>query len=441
MADHSRPTMVDRFERAFVLSTSRALFLVVAVLAALALFGGGAAFAWSMAPPIRGGDPPMPPEPSSPEVTLADVLAVLDAPADESEDYSGDFGEPSFVAAELAASGDIEGSEAARFAELATRLASFFDTTRYPWLSEMKTVCTYRAYRGQCFNWDTRVDRKGVVDILNDALPKFDRADQVPLLQAMVDLMPLCSDEDTRFVAIGTVVDVVSATKGADSGTLSALRSMLAGPPVAEGQPAQLLPSATAQEYMGGILRARKRGAPPELVREWILAIPRLHARFGYDMSGNPNRVEGLVATWQALQGTLPELAGQRIEGISAIAAAAPEGRRPEVVRAYGDLVRARASAAQRDYEDQLQAREFEIARLDAEVAASKEKKAVLRVTASSIVGTAFAVIAGVGLLLALLAVERNTRATRELLGTLRSQASPPLPPSAPASAPAAPLP
>ena len=72
--------ILDRFERAVILRTSRGLFLLVAIAATLGLAGGGAGLAWSLTPTTRGVDPPEPTAPAPPEVTLADVLGVLDAP-------------------------------------------------------------------------------------------------------------------------------------------------------------------------------------------------------------------------------------------------------------------------------------------------------------------------------------------------------------------------
>ncbi len=428
MSEHS-PSLIDRFERAFVLSTSRALFLCIAVLAALALFGGGLAFAYSITPTLRGADPAEPAVPSVPEVSLADVLAVLDAPEVEYDGEEGEGGGNSFVDAELSGAADAHPGSAESFAALASRLGSFFDQSRYPWLSETQLVCTYRSYYRGCANWENRTVRKGVVEIANESLKGMDSTEQIALLKAIIDVMPLCVDEDTRFVAVGTVIDVAAAAGAVNGDAMAALEAMLLLPtPAGSADPKPVLAANIAQDYMKGVLKARKRGAAPGLVVAWIRAIPELYALFGNDATGQPNRVEGLGASWQALQGTLPELAATRIAGIQGIARAAPEPRRPEIVRAYGDLVRGRAAEAQRTYESALAERRMEMVKLDVAVVEGQEAKSTLRAGATSVVGSAFVLIAGVGLLLALLAVERNTRALREVLVRLEA----PRPPSAP---------
>ncbi|MFN7142443.1 MAG: hypothetical protein ACK4YP_01605 [Myxococcota bacterium] len=398
------------------------MFLFIAVLSGLALFAGGAVFAYSMTPTLRGLDPVEPTPPSPPEVTLADVMTTLDAPSTlEHEAVAG----RSFATAELASGLDEADERSREFASLAGRLGSYFDTTRYPWLSETRVECTYRSYYG-CLNWEEKTVRKGVVEIVNEALKRRDTEAQNALLRALVDVMPLCADEDTRFVGVGAVIDVVNAVGGVDATVMAAFRGMLAPPPAPAdatvGASAAPLSASLATDYLTGVLRARKRGASPTLLAVWLGRVPELHRVFGNDADGASNRVDGLVATWQALEGTLPELAGQRVAGIEAIASQAPEARRPEVVRAYGEIVRDRAAEAGRAYEAALAEREATIARLDAEVAEKKAEKDVLRGTATSVAGSAFALLAGVGLLLALLAVERNTRALREVLAALETK-------------------
>jgi hypothetical protein len=410
-ASNPAVSFLDRFERAFVLSTSRALFLGIAVIAACALFGGGAVFAYTMTPTIRGAEPPMPSPPSPPEVSLSDVLAILDAPK---EVYDG-IAEGDFVEAALVGGAPGSEQEDQRFSELAIKLGSFFDQSRYPWLSETQTVCSYRSYYG-CYSWENKTVRKGIVEMLNEVLKSRALEEQLVLLQAMVELMPLCIDEDTRFIAIGTVVDLVNAAGKMNDEHLAAVKAILTPPANADGTPGAVLSASLAQDYMKGILKARKRGAHPRLLSVWMSAIPELYTLFGNDINGQSNRIEGMVASWLALQGTLPELVEARLEGIKTIARAAPEPRRPEIIRAYGDIVRNQAAEAQRQYQNALKQRELTLAQLDADVKARDAEKTSLRAGASSIVGIAFMLIAGVGLLLALLAVERNTRALKDVL-------------------------
>lgn len=429
-----RVPLVDRFERGVILRTSRGMFLLIALGATVGLAGGAAAITYTFTPTVRGADPAPPPVPAPPEVTLSDVMSVLDVP--EPEDGGGDpeGTEPSYEAAELTPMADADGIQATEFTQLADQLKSYFDATKYPWLSETRAVCTYPNYYGGCARWETRTLRKGVVDVVSEAIERAKPDQRAAMLRALVELMPLCADEDTRFLAVGAVIDVVSAAGSVRGEQVAALRALLTEP-LPPGTPAPapgaaptvppVMTAAVAQDLLNGVLRIRKRGAEPRLLVAWLGAARDLHALFDADAEGQSNRVDGLVATWQALQGTLPELASQRIAGIQAIAAGAPGPARPQVVRTYGDLVRARTTAAQKDYQRALAQRQEAIAELDAAAAAGEAKKAELRVGATSVVGAAFAAMASVGLLLALLAVERNTRALRDVL--LRLESRPPL--------------
>ncbi len=450
----AKPPFLDRFERALVLRTSRAMFLLVAVGAAFALAGGGSAFAYSWLPSFRGSDPPEPAPPKPPEVSLADVLAVLDAPVADQNAYDNDGAQASnFEAAQLSTDDKADASQEQEFAALATELQGMFDSTRYPWLSETHAVCAYPSWNGGCFRWETRTLRKGVVQIVNEAEEKADEKQRLLLLKALVDIVPTCATEDDRFLLVGAVLDVVGAAGQVSPDELAAFKGMLTGPTPAagaNGAPAVAtpLPQPVLEDLINAVLRARKRGAEPELLIAWFGAAQSLEAIFakvdlptpgttptvipGVPAPGAPTTattpaaptgptpaVLGLVASWQALQGTLPALASQRLDGIRAIATAAPAARRAEVVNAYGDLVRSRSTSAQREYQQALAARADKIAALNADVAKREGEKADTRIWATSVLGGGFAAMASVGLLLALLAVERNTRALQDLARAL----------------------
>ena len=100
----------------------------------------------------------------------------------------------------------------------------------------------------------------------------------------------------------------------------------------------------------------------------------------------------------------------------------APAPRRPEVIRAWGNLVRSRSLESQVAYERALNERSMIIAELDAAKAETDAKKDELRGPALMALGGAVLTVATVGLLLALLAVERNTRALRELMVGLQGR-------------------
>jgi len=130
----------------------------------------------------------------------------------------------------------------------------------------------------------------------------------------------------------------------------------------------------------------------------------------------------------------------QRIDGLRALVTAAPGPRRAEIIRAWGDLVRARSMEAQSAYEMALAEREAAIAAIDAEKAGTDATKDELRGPALMALGGSVLLVAPVGLLLALLAVERNTRALRELMAGMegrRADRDVPAPERAVASEPA----
>ena len=415
------PGRIERFERRVVLRLSRGLYLFLAAFAALGLVGAGLVLAWTLSPSFRGGDPPVPTPPPPVQVSLEDVLAALD----------GASAKPAAPAAAdaVAMPQEIDTSTDASSQSitlLAERLKALFDATRYPWLSEKKSTCVAPGFDGGCFRYEERVLKKGVVEMVNGALAQRSAGDaQLALLSALVEVVALVEDADAlkrdnaRFVAVGTVVDVTAVfdDAGERATVVAALRDALAP---ANPQGARTpVGSDVATDLLGAVIKARKRGADPAVMATWLQAARDLRALFGVDAGGASTKVDGLVACWEALGGTAPVLASQRIEGIKQIAPRAPEPRRPEVVRAYGRLVRDRSRAAEQEYQARLTERDAEIAAADVAVEMKRQAKQALRGSALTALGGALVAVAVLGLFLALLAIERNTRALRGVMERL----------------------
>lgn len=428
---------VDRFEQRVVWRVSRGLYLVVAGLASLVLLGGAGLLVWGVSPTLRGSDPAEPTAPTPPTVTLAEVLSTLDAPQPEGFAPEGEDA-PSFEPAALAAEEDGDAAYNRRFQELATKLKMMFDDARHPWLSEQSVVCTSRAYYGGCYNYERRTTRVGVVEMVNGRLKRMVNAppeQRLALLQALVDVTgavartePPEPRDDLRFVAIGAALDMVGAAGEVRSDDIVTLVAALSVPGATTDAPRTDVPSDEARSLFNAILAAKKAGADPDLFRSWLASAHTFRPLFTGDAEGKPNDVDGLVAVWEALEGTLSELASQRMEGLRALATQAPGPRRPEVIRAWGNLVRSRSLESQMTYERALNERAMAIAELDAAKAVTDARKDELRGPALMALGGAILTVATVGLFLALLAVERNTRALRELMAGLQRRNEPAVP-------------
>ncbi len=425
--ERSGTEAVDRFEQRVVWRMSRGLYLAVAGVSSLVLVGGAAVLLWGMSPTFRGSDPPAPPEPTPPTVTLEEVMRTLDAPPEGVPDGEA----PTYEAAALDAEDDGDAAYNRRFQELAAKLRMLFDDARYPWLSEQSVVCVSQGYYG-CYDYERRTTRVGAVEMVNGRLKKMSSAppeQRLALLQGLVDVAsavgrttePVARDE-LRFVAVGAVLDMVGAADEVRGEDVTALVQALSLPgPTPEAPRVDVAPE-EARDLFDALLAIRKSGSDPALLRAWLGSVHGLRPLFTGDSEGKPNRVDGLAACWEALQGTLPSLVDQRIEGLRALATAAPGPRRPEIIRAWGDLVRARSMEAQSAYEMALAEREAAIAALDAEKAATDATKDELRGPALMALGGSVLLVATVGLLLALLAVERNTRALRELMAGMEGR-------------------
>lgn len=412
MNEPTTDSKVEGFERGVILRVSRSMYLLLSALASIVAILGVLGITYALLPTMRGADPeePIPPEP--PAVSLDDVMkAVQEAEPEPSEvtvaSLRSESDEP-----------DPDAIRAQRFNDLATALGSLFDKTRYPWLSETENYCKSAGYYG-CYSYGTRIVRKGVVESVNASLSQAPRDQQVDILQALVDVASVVGTgagaserDDIRFVAVGATLDLIAAADGVSAAPVSALRDALAG----GGSPIGL---DAARDVLLATLKIRKRGRDQALLSVWMRAAPRLRGAFGKDAEGESNQVDGLAATWDALQGTVTTLADQRLAAIEAIAMQAEEASRPEIVRAYGTLVRDRSAAAQAAYAQAIDERASAIAALDATAEATRTKKSEVLYQSAAVVASALGALAVLGLFLALLAVERNTRALREVLGRI----------------------
>ena len=144
--------------------------------------------------------------------------------------------------------------------------------------------------------------------------------------------------------------------------------------------------------------------------------MPELHRRFSIDAKGSSNKVEGLTTVWDAIAGGSVVVATQRLERIRALLAEAAEPVRVDVVRVFGRLARERSATATAVYETSVARRDVEISVLEAEHRRAKDEKQAIFKDALMAAGAAIGALAVLGLFLALLAIERNTRAVQEIV-------------------------
>jgi hypothetical protein len=400
---------IDGFERKVVLRLSRALYLLLALGASASLCGGIATFGWGMTPTLEPSDPPPIPPPPTPTIALAEVTAALG----QAEEGSGD-------APVAVAEGSGDSAHDAQFTALARQAGALFDTSRFPWLSKTENHCDIPGW-GDCYHWVTRTTAKGVVEMLDDALGGEEPDVQIALLGAVVDLAsavgtadPAPARDAIRFTSVKATLDLFAANGKVEPVAHEGLRSAMSD------DAHRPRPTSEVQPLLDAVLLAKKKGADPGTQSAWFQAAPgflRLFPPPAPDATAAVDpRVDGLVATWEAVRDASAESVPGRLSALSTLAQAAPASGRAASIRTWGRLVREKTAKDQADYEAAVAKRDAAIAEQKEAVEARKIQKAALVVSATGVVGTALSVLAVLGLFLALLGVERNTRSLQDVL-------------------------
>ncbi len=398
---------LDQFERSVVLRVSRGVYLAMAGTAALLLAGSLVALAYGLAPAAGPAKPPRPAVVQPTPVTSESLLAAITpSPA-----RSGAPARPGTASARRAASASGERPEEPwpEVAAWKATIADRFDTGGPPWLDRVEVSCVQRDWMNRCLRHDRRVLAVGAGTTMNRILEGRSAAEQVTLLETLDGWIALADGDDaeraTHMAAAhslaerwrtetGTPLHALIDAFGSDRlapQVRSALPQVAGRLPAAEVHPAVfvawsewLLPLADELETLDVAEAARVL---------WVLAC-QLPATAIPDAAGT-------------LDATFPSLApSQRAEAV-------------EVLAALHERAAAEARASQ---ERARAAWEQEVSALTASRAQAAARKADARRVALGGGGLALALLAMLGLVLAVLAVERNTRALRELAAPVRAR-------------------
>ena len=407
---------VEVFERRVVLRVSRGLYLTLASIAALALVGSVAVLAYALSPTITGPRPAEPVPPQPPEVTLAEVGRALTPPA------PAQAAAASIAAAEERPAPSDPGSQ--RLDLAVDRLKALFQTDRYPFIAEVRRTCASRFGR-RCTYWQQKLVRKGVTNLVNEALSGTSSADAraqkveaFAAAAAALDARDLDRRDLARFAAVSASAELMQAMRDPSSPVQAALQRTL----TAAGGTSKEMTDERLQlvnDVAAAVHRARKRGASPAAVEAWVAAMPDLWPLFTVGADGESNRVEGLVAAFDATRDAPDGAVVARLAAVKAMASQAPGALRPQYVRAFGELVRERGGQALRDYQRAMAEYRREVEATESAAEATRTAKRAMIYPAASGLGSAIAGLAVLGLFLALLAIERNTRVLEEALREL----------------------
>lgn len=399
---------IDQFEQKVVLRVSRSIYLAFAGLATLSLIGAVLIVVYGLTPTVRGGDPPEPDVPPQQTVGPQEVLAALEEASDEDIVVERWAPEADLRSAISEGTNAADDPMSARLEALLTEIATYFDETRFPWLSMSKSVCASKNWFGDCIRWEKRVSQRGVLTLLDRGTQGLTVAQRVEFLDGVLSTIKLVDAEETRFLAVRAVADMRAAYQRPAGPSLAALVDLFAPPPakrqpLSEGQKAQILEV---------ILQIQKRDAPEETLATFLPTLPRLCGQFSPD--------EAVVAAdlvWVLIGRFSVDELETRLAELHAVLEAAPPDLRVTAIGAFAQVLADKNRRTAEGYESALAERRARIRELDDSYSDRRERKEGARTMGVAGILSGLATIAVIGLLLGLLAVERNTRLLREVLG------------------------
>ncbi len=339
----------ERLEQGYLFVASTATLRLVAFVAGASAVLAAAAFLWFAVPPSRTGVPPEVPLPQlPPKATVGAVRAIAEEPREA---------EP---AAAPQASEPAERTREAPPAPARTRLDEKLDEYRpiaaaigIPVESESRRACV-SAYWGNCLEWGWKVTRRGIGDLLKR------------------DVLPDGTPEEVQIAVLDRARTLFETIEGRGLATLSG----------AEG----------AKTFQASYV---------QVAQEILQAFRRIEK--GTDDS---------MPEFARIR--LPEDLYPAVTG--AVAGETVEARRASVTRTLAALVheearRSReAAAVLRAYRKAVRERDRAVAALETEHSARVVKAAAVRMQALWAGLASIGIVTSIGILLALLAIERHLR-------------------------------
>lgn len=404
---------IDAVERAVIFRISRGMLLAFGALSTLALVLALGGFAWSLTPVLKGSGPADPPPLKPAEVTAAEVAALLDqgtAPPPAWEpppEYEGE--------GEVEANpyqDELNGLVAQLLQEYGGNVEAF------PWKPEFKSGCIQKNFYGYCIQMGRKLTRKGAEDLLKFAFDGMAPSDQVIFLRAyleVVKLMPM--DDDVRLVALRSFTDVKMAYRKNVPDTFAALVGTLK-PVDTKGGAREPLSDSARAALMRGLLVARKRDGTPEQLTQFVeLVRPALRLAPEGDPGG-----EFVAVFWPGVRELPRDAAERAIQGAVGALEGISSERRVLAAQVYFRLLREKNAAGLREFMDAQAKVQAERARIEAEHDRKVAQDAELRGVAVTGIGSALLSLMLLGLLLAVLAVERHARVLEQALLQQRQQ-------------------
>ena len=288
----------------------------------------------------------------------------------------------------------------------------------FPWKPEFKPGCIQKNFYGYCIQMGRKLTRKGAEELLKFAFDGMAPSDQVVFLRAFLEvikLMPM--DDDVRLVTLRSFTDIKMAYRKNIPEMYASLVSTLK-PVDAQGAAREPLPDSARAALMRGLLTARKRDGTPEQLMQFVEVV---HPVLRLAPEGDPGG-EFVTVFWPGLRELPRETATRAVQGAVAALEGMASERRVMAAQVYFRLLREKNASGLRAFLDAKSKVEAERARLESEHDRKVARDTEVRGVAVMGIGSALLSLMLLGLLLAVLALERHARVLENALGQQRQQ-------------------
>jgi hypothetical protein len=431
----NHPEKLDRFERGIVFRISRSIYVAFAVVGTLTIVFSGIVLGYALTPTLRGFDPEDPALPGIQQVSPEEVLAAMSG-TEVVEEWPEPVEQPRTITIQ-------DDPNAARIGELLEAIKGHFTVRKQPWRSKVTRYCARKDWWGDCSRWESKVLVAGAELRLQSAMESLSSSDNVRLLEAILVAVSSVETEENRFLGLWSVTDLKAAYDQYPEKSLEGLTSILR-PMTPDGKAGTPPPD----EYKGTVFRTLLEITKASTQEETLVSFLTGLGRFA-ELTTNEQAVALFSAVWGVVEGTETREAKRRMDALHTVlatlkanhaaSASAVSGETQVLaIATYHNILLGKQQNAEWAYAQAIAERDNLIAESNARYDAAKERKSNLRrTTLLSILG-ALGAIAVIGLLLGLLAVERNTRVLGELANRLADDGIPVAatpPPTEPATA------
>lgn len=385
----------EMFERAVVLRGARVIYLFMAMLATLAIVGALGGLAYSVTPVVKGFAPQEPPPLDEvipdPSATPRPVAQRPTERASSSAPASPVAGGPARLAAPPDA---LRAERDALWAALRER----FDTTSPPWIDRIEQTCELRDWTGFCMRWRSEVRSQGLVRRLEASVSSHDLYEEVTILRSLDGLLTGVDAEEVelaRVLLAGLSVVEAFGPEGA-----VALDALVTATPLGGDQRVGAAGLVAALPLAGG--------APDDLTAWVSIVAPHLASLPPAVAISTAPRTWMIVSAYERRQREAAEAVVQGLRG------AGPDGA-ARWVDGYYERVLAERRDAERERAEAMTSYMAAVATREAAAAAGQAMRVTVRGMSIVALPAALGVLALLGIGIAVLALERNTRAIRDL--------------------------